>query len=156
MELPIPTHLQKILVPLGKNNSENEVNGKIKCPCGSELFEVHESNERQLIKLVCKQCGKEFLLFDAGKHGWNGFVCGDDFLDRSLPLQKYFCECGEDVFDVNVIISSQGKQDFIDECADDDSFSPDDWVNAFDWIAVSLCCKKCGSNEENWLELETM
>ena len=44
---------------------------------------------------------------------------------------------------------SEGKftfegEDFVDEClSDDDSFSFEDWVDAFEWISVSLTCEKC-------------
>ncbi len=158
MNLPIPTHLQLFLTPVGNKNSEFEVTGTIHCSCGCEKFEVWESNGRCFVKLICKKCGKEILLFDSGKHGWEGFVCHDDFLDRAEELQKFICpKCNEDVFGITVRISSQGKQDFIDECvSNDDSFSADDWVNGFDWITISLSCLKCDFEEKGWLDLETM
>lgn len=158
MELPIPSHLKFLLIPFGDENSEFEVTGKIRCGCDCEQFEVFESNERHIVKLICSQCAREFLLFDAGIHGWDGFVCKDDFLDRSLPFQKYTCEtCGEDRFTVGVYISSQGKEDFIKECvSNDDSFTADDWINGFEWITVSLNCDGCGASEDDWLDLETM
>ena len=54
------------------------------------------------------------------------------------------------------MISSQGKQDFIDECiSNDDSFSEADWVDGFEWIDISLRCDECKYNEE-WMECETM
>lgn len=156
MDLPVPTHLQKYLTPVGNKNSEYEVKGKIHCACGNESFKIFESNDRQIIKLLCRQCGREILLFDAGKHGWEGFVCNDDFLDRTLPFEKYICsKCGEASFGVTVHILSQGKEDFSEEC-DDDSFSPEDWVNAFEWITVSLLCSECKFSEKEWLDFETM
>ena len=158
MDYPIPTHLQQFLEPVGEENSEYEVTGTVRCTCGCKNFEVWQSNERQIIKLVCKQCGKEIQLFDAGKHGWNGFVCGDDFLDQTLPFEKHTCpDCDEDVFEVTVHISSQGKQDFLEECvANDDSFSGEDWVDGFEWITVSLTCRECSGEDQEWVDLETM
>lgn len=155
---PIPMHLQAIMLPVGNSNSELEVTGKIKCPCDSEAFEIWESNDRQIVKIVCKKCKTEFVLFDSGKHGWNGFVCGDDFLDREVPFEKHLCsKCAEDIFSVVVRISSQGKKDFKEEClSNDDSFTLDDWVNAFEWITISLFCKKCGLTNKEWLDMETM
>ena len=101
---------------------------------------------------------KEYVIFDSGKHGWNGFVCGDDFLNRELPYNKYHCSnCKEDCFKVLVHISSQGKEDFIDEClSTDDSFSVEDWVDAFEWISISLICENCGELSKEWLDAETM
>ncbi len=88
MDLPIPRHLQNILIPIGNENDEFEVTGKIQCACHSEDFAILESNEKHIVNIICKQCGKEYVLFDAGKHGWNGFVCEDDFYNRELPYKK--------------------------------------------------------------------
>ena len=158
MNLPIPTHLQPFLLPVGTDNDEFEVTGIVRCPCNCEEFEVFECCGRHIVKLICKKCGREILLFDAGKHGWDGFVCQNDFLDRSEPPVKFTCpKCGSDAFRITVRISSQGKQDFEEEClAHDDSFSIEDWVDAFEWITVSLSCGKCGREEDDWLDLETM
>ena len=84
-------------------------------------------------------------------------MCKDDFLDRTLPFNKYICEnCDGDSFKVTINISSQGKEDFISECvSNDDSFSEEDWVDGFEWIKISLCCDNC-SHEEGWVDLETM
>ncbi len=158
MELPIPTHLRPFLRAAGRKNTEYEVTGAVQCCCGNEKFEVLESNKRQIVKLVCKQCGKEIVILDSGKHGWNGFVNREDFLDRTLPFKKHLCrKCSCDTFQVEIWISSQGKQDFLDECvANDASFSVDDWVNGFDWIKISLCCTDCSHKKKNWVNLETM
>ena len=43
MKLPIPTHLQNILIPIGESNSDREVTGKIRCTCGGEAFALRES-----------------------------------------------------------------------------------------------------------------
>lgn len=158
MDLPIPTHLQPFLTPVGGKNSEFEVTGKIVCPCGCEKFQVFESNGCHIVKLICGQCGEEILILDSGKHGWDGFVCKDDFLDRTLPFQKYGCpRCKEDIFGVTVRISSQGKEDFQEEClSNDDSFSEENWVDAFEWITISLSCEKCSFKDADWVDLETM
>ena len=133
MEFPIPTHLQPFLTMIGEENSEYEVTGTIHCSCNCEQFEVWGSNDRNIVKIICRQCGEEIIILDSGKHGWDGFICKSDFLDRTLPYEKYNCpDCGHDVFKILVWISSQGKQDFLDECvSNDDSFSLDDWVDGF-------------------------
>lgn len=158
MEYPIPRHLQEYLIPKGDKNTEYEVTGDIRCSCGGHRFEVWESNDRHIVQLICKECGHEILVLDASKHGWDGFVCHNDFLDHSLPLQKYICpDCGADAFEVAVFISSQGKQDFLEECVShDDSFTLDDWVDGFEWITISLSCQNCDYNESDWVDLETM
>ena len=158
MQLPIPKHLQPFFTPTGEKNSEFEVTGGVKCTCGRQRFEVWESNDRLIVKLVCPDCSKEIIAFDSGKHGWDGFVGGCDFVDRSLPWERYGCpQCAGSLFRVTIHIMSQGKQDFIKECvAHDGSFSPDDWVNAFEWIDISLECENCRHTENRWLDMEIM
>lgn len=158
MQLPIPQYLQPFFVPVGGKNSEFEVTGRVKCDCGRQRFEVWESNDRQIVKLVCPVCGRQITAFDSGKYGWDGFVGGCDFLDRTLPYSRYGCpQCSGALFDVKIHIMSQGRQDFLEECvAYDSSFSADDWVNAFEWIDISLRCEGCGHIEKEWLDMETM
>lgn len=55
MNLPIPTHLKTFLLPIGNENSEFEVTGKIQCACGNETFEIWESNDRQVLQLFYYQ-----------------------------------------------------------------------------------------------------
>lgn len=158
MDLPIPTHLQSYFRPIGNKNDEYRVTGEILCHCNCGCFEVWHSNDQQIVKLICKKCGKEILLFDAGKHGWNGFVCKDDFLNRTEPFVQYRCKkCKRDGFQVVAAISSQGKQDFLEECvSNDNTFTLDDWVDGFEWIDVSLTCCNCQHEAESWIDLETM
>ena len=63
----------------------------------------------------------------------------------------------KDTFKVEVFISSQGKEDFIDECvSNDDSFSEKDWVDGFEYIRIALNCTNCSYSEEDWVDIETM
>ena len=158
VELPIPTHLRTFLVPAGENNDEFSVTGAIRCPCGGEHFALTESNDRGIVKLVCSGCGREILLFDAGKHGWDGFVGEMDLVDREAPFHPYACPaCGKTHFAVAVTVRSQGKEDFwreaVSQCGD---FSLDDWVDGFEWIGATLTCAHCGKAEKDWLDWETM
>lgn len=158
MEYPIPSHLRAYFQVAGSDNNELQVHGTLACTCRHAFFRVSESNERRLVVLTCPACGKEIVLFDEGKHGWNGFVCHDDFIDREEPPVKSVCPvCQGDEFAVSVTVRSQGKQDFLETCVeDDDSFSPEDWADGFEWITVGLCCENCGIEDGEWMDLETM
>lgn len=157
-ELPVPTHLKEHFVPLGDKNTAKQVSGAIRCSCGCGDLSVWTSNERRLVIPVCGQCEKIFLLFDAGKHGWNGFVCGEDPLERSEPMEEFCCpKCGESSFGIGAVITSQGKEDFCGQALDEETgLTPEDWVNAFEYIGLSLCCRKCGWKDRRWCEQETM
>ena len=159
MEYPIPNHLKPYLVPDPReDNCEFQVTGAIRCTCGCERFAVSESNEAMIARLTCSDCGREILLFDADKHGWNGFVCHSEALDRTQPMWKAVCdECKGETFRVKVWIASQGREDFVSECVSHDpTFREEDWVDAFEWIQASLECTQCGIEIDNWLDCETM
>lgn len=61
------------------------------------------------------------------------------------------------IYNNTLFLSSQGKEDFIEECVSfDDSFSVNDWIDGFECIAISLSCEACNFTEENWAVIETM
>ncbi|MBQ8611446.1 MAG: hypothetical protein IJ412_07020 [Oscillospiraceae bacterium] len=158
IELPIPTHLKDHFVPLGDKNTGRQVSGAIRCSCGCGDLAVWSSNERRLVIPVCGQCEKIFLLFDAGRHGWNGFVCGEDPLVRSEPVEEFCCpKCGQSSFGIGAVITSQGKEDFCRQAlTGEDDLTPEDWVNAFDYIGISLRCRNCGWTDRRWSRQETL
>lgn len=178
--LPIPTHLRNILIPRGENN-EFDISGDIKCDCGNSKFVVSYIGNYQdgiitlfqylnafylVIKCKCTECSKVHLIFDNNLHGWDGFVCNQfEFKDNeNFLLERYekdwSCpKCTNNTHKVSVAISSQGKDDFIAEVletAEDTRFVEDDWVNAFEWICISLKCLRCGSEDKKWIDYETM
>lgn len=160
MELPIPSHLHEVFVPDGEQNTEQQVTGHIRCTCGCEHFQVQESGGRQRVRLICTQCGREILLFDAAKHGWDGFVCGIVPPAENAPFAVHRCRaCGGASFAVQVRIESAGKHDFLEFLAHGGScgcsFEPREWVDAFGWIRASLRCANCGRSEKSWLDEET-
>ena len=58
MNLPIPSHLKDFLSLDDKEQTEYEVSGSIKCKCGAEHFIVFSSNDRQIVKVKCPDCGE--------------------------------------------------------------------------------------------------
>ena len=174
--LPIPKHLQSILVPMGEKNNKNRVDGVLRCTCGCETFAVsvyggkngkgicvgaYEEDYALVVRAACIDCGRKHLVFDMAKHGWNGFVCHDG---RSVPDEELFpwaCKkCGSDIHHMTLTISSQGQEDFLDELEDEigegKEFRAEDWVEAFGWITINLVCYDCGYDDEGWIDYETM
>lgn len=175
MELPIPKHLKDILFPVGNDNSELSVTGKIKCKCGSENFRIQivgddsQYNDSQvikvaeisgkyflIIKVVCNDCSSQHLIFDNDYHGWNGFVCGGDNRDVERPQTKQWnCDkCANEIHKMTVQINSQGKDDFMEEGGDE--FGEENWVEGFDWITIEIECSNCNKTNPEWISYETM
>lgn len=178
--LPIPIHLKNILIPRGEND-EFEISGDIRCDCGNSEFIINFIGNDQdgivtlckreeayylVVKCKCKECDKVHLIFDSNLHGWDRFVCNEiEFKGyEDFPIEKYertwLCpKCNNDSHKVSIAISSQGKDDFITEVLEnsgDTRFVEDDWVNAFEWITISLKCLKCGFEDKEWIDYETM
>ncbi|NDV64889.1 hypothetical protein D0T60_06495 [Bacteroides sp. 224] len=173
--IPVPKHLKSILKPIGDNNSEFEITGKITCDCGSENFAIEivaddsdyskeqvvkvteiDGNYFLIVKVKCNSCNKEHLIFDNDFHGWNGFVCGGDSKDQPRPsTKKWHCnKCCKSEHSMIVNIHSQGQEDFIEECGDE--FDQDDWAEGFDWITIKTICNACEEVNDEWISYETM
>jgi ribosomal protein S27E len=172
--IPLPRHLKDILNPIGEENDEFELTGKIVCNCGSENFTIKfvgddseyeenkvimvsevDGNFFLIVKVKCNSCGKEHLIFDDNLHGWNGFVCGES-KDLPRPDSKVWScnKCNAANHSMIVKINSQGQQDFIDEVGDE--FDKNDWTEAFEWINIEIECESCKEKNEEWISYETM
>lgn len=167
-QYPIPTHLKKILIPYGNKNSSLKVNGKLKCTCGGDQFIIktlHDKNsgvDGSFVKVVCRSCKKDYLIFDAYKHGWDGFVC-KSFPERIInesDIHNVNCKiCNSNLFTVKISISSQGPDDFVEETGiqnGDQTFQLEEWVNAFEWITIIPTCIECGEILSDFISFETM
>lgn len=172
---PIPKHLKDVLEPVGEENSEKYVKGIVRCTCACECFHIkvfadiaesftqireYKGGYALVVAAVCKNCGKEYLIFDISKHGWDGFVC---HYGTSVPdhrLKSWHCpKCGNDSYKMKISIISRGKKDFIEEAGINDGeteFREDDWVEAFEWITIGLICSRCGHRDKRWIDCETM
>ena len=88
--------------------------------------------------------------------GYNGLVCGDFKTAPDDSLTDLIChKCGSTVFSITMDIEIEDKEQFIEECVNEypDRFSPDDYINSFDWITINVCCQKCSKRIE-WISLE--
>ena len=171
--LPIPTHLEDILIPIGNKNNEFHVDGVIRCSCGCENFNIrifadtkngypqeceYNGGFALVVVVACADCKKEHLILDISIHGWDGFVCHRGTTAPDEELKSWNCpKCKNDIHSVYVSIESEGKQDFIEGAgiADGESeFKEDDWINAFCWITIGLKCSGCGKNDYIWIDYE--
>lgn len=167
MEYPVPTHLKNIL----KVNDYDQSNlyGSVVCPCGCDIFRIYHNEDREFddtlpyneqyglkFKAECTKCGAVHLIFDQAVQGYDGLVCGDCKSAPDDTLHPLTCKkCGTDRFELDIYIEVEDKEQFIEECVSEytDKFTPDDYVDAFDWITITTTCDKCGDVDE-WVSLE--
>lgn len=164
---PIPTALWEIFQPEEGRCSEARAQGQVVCGCGCPHWRVQESNHRQRVQLICAGCGAHYLVFDAGRTGWDGLVCGQDFLERREPWQEVDCpECRGGIFWVWANLANPGRQAFLDALNSQDPaqkaerllrerLTPQDWVDAYSWFALDLECIDGGHKQVGWLDAET-
>ncbi len=173
--LPIPSHLNEILIPFGDENCESKVHGKIKCSCGSEKFalkyygdkseykkdrviKVKEFYEGFLIRVVaeCIDCSREHLICDSDNHGWNGWVVESPTVNQLRPqLEVWHCNvCGISNHLLDIEIQSEGRADYKSETGDPND--SDDWKEAFSWITIGIRCNSCNEINNEWISYETM
>lgn len=170
--LPIPTHLQNFLMVNSLKSDMNNVEGRLCCSCGCQgfkikAFDIDENNHASVgrynddyamkISTDCCNCGKNLLLFDMSKHGYDGFVCGDGTTVPNEKLIPFYCDkCQSNNFEVSLLIEAEDKEQFIEEVisTEPDRFTVDDYVDAFNWIVISLKCNKCNHEIKNWIDLE--
>lgn len=166
IQYPIPEHLEKIFeVDGSKQNSENEVNGRLCCECGGTQFVIHLLDNKEgtidgsYCKAICSKCNKPYLVFDAYIHGWDGYICkAFGKREKELKLSMLKCnKCSSNLFSVSITIASQGPEDFKREIDDSsEMFKEKDWVNAFDHIVITFQCNTCGDSLKDYIDYETM
>lgn len=142
--LPIPTHLTKILSIDERKSNQYEVAGNLRCSCGCEKFHIYHNLKREYddsipyskqvgkkVLVECSECATKYLLFDSATQGYDGFVCHDCKTASDEDLERYQCEaCGTYSFEICVDIEAE------------------DYVNAFNWIVISLKCENCRQEKE--------
>lgn len=173
---PVPRHLTEIFETDPDKTDEYNLEGALRCSCGCRQFQIKTYSEigedgcpgvagysdgySFVIKGICRSCKKEWLIFDMSKHGYNGFVCHEDFNlePPDTELKMYYCpKCSKNAFEMRLGIELEDKEQFMEEVVEEepDQYTEDDYVDAFDWITISATCSCCGEVYDNWVSLET-
>lgn len=177
--LPIPAHMQNYLkINQQEENNEFKANGQIVCDCGCDEFSLQffgkekedflatkkiEGISLLAIYFICNSCHKKVLLFCNELHGWDGLIYYRENHEKvnellqKLNYKPTICdECNNLFYYIFVSISSEGKDDFVDNSKyeiEKGLLDKSDWINAFDWITIYIKCTKCGL-EMNYIDYE--
>ena len=176
-----PEHLTSISIRDEGSSTEEKYVASIKCTCGNQSLEISHSqcdveesgipqdaeidgNFFFVIKAKCPECEKNHLVFDSDYHGWDGFVCHNEYDNRKHPrppMQTWKCsECSSSLHQLKVEISMDPEVILQEGPVEDDDggiiLDEGNYENGFDWIAMSIKCCSCGHEQEGWVEYETM
>lgn len=170
---PIPRHLLEIFKMYTEESSEDNIKGKIYCTCGCDKLAIRTYAEYDkegcphvceykggyafVVKCVCKDCQKEWLLFDYSKHGFEGFLWHEGAEVPDSELEKYHClKCGSEYSEIIVDIEAEDKEQFIEEVVElePEKYTEADYVDAFNWITIDIKYAECGEKIDSWVSLE--
>ena len=169
---PIPNHLKHVFIINKNQSNKHSLEGNIKCFCGSNNIKLnifacdykshltvkeYKNNFGFRINAECNDCNKKFDIIDMSKHGYNGFICNNGIRVEENDLNKYIChKCKNDIFNIELGIETADKEEFIEDIVSEyDEFEPEDYVDAFDWICISITCTNCNEKIEDWVSFET-
>lgn len=156
-----PKHLKGIFRPTGRDDTE----GYIVCTCGCKTFGMKYYGEPYkgyiriqkvspyryglVVKAVCTDCKNEWLLFDYGKHAYDGYICGDGegvVIDDS-ELNDFTTE-DDDAFEVKISFETDGEEQFLEDMVENPpegmSFTLDDRPDIWSWVVIDLKGAKSG------------
>lgn len=126
----LPKHLEKILHV--SEYDQTTLRGQIICECGCAKFgvryfgeEMNEDSEEYpvltaaefdektalAVNTVCAECGKEWLLFDFAKHGYDGLICGDGISVPDTELKTFTDD--EDAFEIRMTVEFDDEEQFL-------------------------------------------
>ena len=169
----LPKHLEKIL-RVTEYDDCGTMDGQIVCECGCETFGIRYFGENYapycvgvqsmgeqkyacVVKSVCRDCGKEWQLFDFAKHGYDGLICGDGV---TVPDKELIDAAAGDErdFKVKISIEFDDEEQFVEEVVElppeGMSFAPDDSVNIWSWVVIDLKCAQSGKELKGFVDIE--
>ena len=85
-------------------------------------------------KIVCDECGQEFILFDSRFHGYDG-VFNEGATKETLSYQPTFRRKCKDSVSLSVKVENDDSyEEFCENCGDD--CTKEQYADAFSWIVV--------------------
>lgn len=173
-KLPVPRHLEKIFQADLDETDTYELKGTLKCTCGCEQFSLktysclrkngclgvtrYKDGYALVIQAKCRKCGGSRLVFDMSRHGYNGYVCHEGVQVPDSELEPYRCpECKKNLFLVEIGMEVEVPEQFAEEVVayEPETYAEEDYVDAFDWITISVECAGCGHKVRDWVNFET-
>ncbi len=167
----LPTHLEKIL-RVTEYDDRGTMSGNIVCDCGCKTFgikyfgEVYpphvigvrkmgENRYSCVVKAVCRNCAKEWLLFDYSKHAYDGFICEDGVTVSDDKLINAAAGDERD-FEIEISIEFDDEEQFTEEVIglDERDFTPNDRFNIWSWVVINLKCAKSGKKLKDFVNIE--
>jgi hypothetical protein len=118
----------------------------IRCPCGNLSLILKGEREQGSsefygpVSIKCKNCGKDSLLFDPSRHGYDGELSQFDATFNGDNESIYQCnKCNHQQFEVGVLLEVQENES---ELFDNEHKNrPEDFFNSISVYCICSWCK---------------
>ena len=137
--------IEGTLTCCNSHNFEIFVTGEIKYNIFPKMCLLPE-DDRIILKVRCKKCGKIILVFDSSCDGYEH--CEKNQFTHTLTKTANCKKCKGDNFFVDIKYEYPDVQEL-------EKLGIVEIDNAFTWIWVTLGCNKCGTRYKNFIDCET-
>ena len=166
-----PKHLEKIYYPTDDEGFE----GEIVCECGCKSFKIrcfgefydknkmsvneYENKYGQTVKVVCADCGTDYLLYDFALHGYNGLVCEEGIAVPDEMLENFITET-DNLFEIKIFLEYDDEEQFLEEVVNDEylqkdyNFTMADRASIWSWVVIELKGIQSGTVYKNFVNEE--
>ena len=120
--------------------------GKLKKILGGKMY-IYSADNRIVLEACCLKCGKNILVFDSNRDGYEQCDCNDSI--SSTNFKELVCnKCKHNNYSINI------KYEYpnIQELEEEGIVNVD---NAFTWIWISIKCNECGTEYRKLIDFET-
>ena len=117
----------------------------------------YQEKYAQTVKAEYSCCGKEYLLYDFARHGYDGLICEDGVIVPDEMLKPL--TIGEDdSFEIQMQIEVDDEEQFLEEVVNytplNNRFSLDDRMSIWSWVVINLTGAKSGKKYSGWVDEE--
>ena len=167
----IPKNLNDIFHPI----DDDGYDGEIVCKCGCKSFEIccfgeffekkklgiEEYNGKygQAVKAICKDCKKEYLLYDFALNGYDGLICEEGIVVPNEKLNKFTTET-DNLFYIKMFLEYESEEQFSEEILGDEylqskyNFTMADRASIWSWLTIELIGFQSGIAFEDFVNEE--
>lgn len=167
----IPKNLVDIFLPIDDDGYE----GEIICKCGCKSFGIryfgdffdknqltigeYEELSAQAVKAICRDCQKEYLLYDFATNGYDGLICEEGITVPNEKLTEFTTET-DNSFYIKMFIEYDDEEQFSEEILGDEElqskfhFTLDDRASIWTWVTIELRGVQSGVVYEDFVNEE--
>lgn len=167
--------IPKNLVDIFHTIDDNGYEGEIMCKCGCKSFgircfgyffdknklgiEKYEEKYGQAVKAICRDCQKEYLLYDFALNGYDGLICEEGITVPNEKLTEFTTET-DNLFYIKMFLEYDDEEQFSEEILSNEdlqskyNYTMDDRASIWTWVTIELRGVQSGVVYEDFVNEE--